>query len=120
MPEDQYAVYGSGPMAVRGIREASDLDLMVKDEFYEELKNKYKEEAKGKIKLEQGKIEIFPAWNSLVDNPEEVISRAELIKGFKFIKLGDLIDWKRKMGRDKDFKDIRLIENFLQSGSASS
>ena len=36
----QYAVFGSGPLAVRGIRPANDLDLIVKDELWRELNKK--------------------------------------------------------------------------------
>ncbi len=75
------------------------------------LLKKYPEEEKGKIQI--GNIEIFPAWNAIIDNPEEVMKRAELIDGFKFIILEDLLLWKKKMGREKDFKDIEIIQKFL-------
>lgn len=37
---NQYAIFGSGPMAVRGIRKIKDLDVVVKDEPYKELLEK--------------------------------------------------------------------------------
>jgi len=112
IPSDQYAIYGSGPLAIRGIRESRDLDVVVKDEYYRTLIQKYPEKEKGKIEMNNGKIEIFPAWNSLLDDPEEVIDRAESIEGFKFVLLKDIIEWKRKMGREKDSADIELINNY--------
>jgi len=115
IPDGQYAVYGSGPLAIRGIRDARDLDVAVKDRFYEELVKKYPEKERGKIELGDGEIEIYPVWNSLMDNAEEVIDRAESIEGFRFIKLEDIIEWKRKMGREKDEQDIELIREYLEN-----
>jgi len=40
LPPDQYAVFGSGPMAVRGIREANDLDLIVKESLWDDLRKR--------------------------------------------------------------------------------
>ena len=85
LPSGQYAIYGSGPMAVRGLRDACDLDIMVKDRLYEKLRKKHKEVKPGCIKIGND-IEIFSSFNALINNPDEVIKRAETFQGFKFIK----------------------------------
>lgn len=108
---NQYAIFGSGPMAIKGIRESEDLDIVVKDVLYKKLLKKYKETKSGQIKI--GKIDIFSPKTALIDNPEKVIDRAETIQGFKFIRLDDLIKWKQKMGRKKDLEDIELIKDYL-------
>lgn len=116
LPLNQYAIYGSGPIAIRGLREARDLDVVVKDELYKKLLRKYKESKPGQIKI--GKIEIYAPWATIFNNPKEtvkLINRAETIDGFKFVRLEDLLKWKYKMGRPKDFKDIKLIENYLRN-----
>jgi hypothetical protein len=112
LDSSKYAIYGSGPMGIRGLKEINDLDIIVTDEYYLELLKKYPEKEKGKIVI--GNIEIFPAWNAIIDEPDKVIERAEMIDGFKFIILEDLISWKNKMGREKDLVDIELIERFLK------
>jgi len=112
LPNDRYAIYGSGPLAIRGLKEIYDLDVIVTDELYQELTKKYPEKEKGKIVI--GDIEIFPLWNFLLSNPQEVLERAETIQGFRFIRLEDLINWKKKMARKKDFEDIKLIEEYLR------
>lgn len=117
-PSDQYAIFGSGPMGIRGLKEINDLDVVVSGGLYEKLKNKFKEEKPGQIKI--GNVEIFPCWNALIEKPEEVIKRAENIHGFKFITLPDLIQWKSKMGREKDKKDIEIIEEFLNGENTRS
>ncbi len=111
-PLGSYAVFGSGPMAIRGLKEAKDIDITVKNDFFEKLKEKYKEIKPGQINISD--VEIFAAWNSLIDNAEEVINRADTINGVRFIKLEDLIIWKRKLGRAKDLSDIKIIEDYIK------
>ncbi len=113
LPQDKYAIYGSRPMAIRGIRKAKDLDVAVKNSLFKELLKKYKEIRPGHIKINN--IEIYASWNSYIDNADEVINCADLIDGFKFIKLEDLIKWKNKLGRKKDLKDIALMKKYLSN-----
>lgn len=115
LPDEQFAVFGSGPMAIRGLKEAKDLDIIVKNDFYNKLKEKYKEVKPGQININN--IEIFAAWNSFIDNAEEVIDRADIFDGIKFIKLEDLIVWKRKLSREKDLSDIKKIRDYLKNNA---
>ena len=118
LPDGDYVIYGSGPLGIRGIRKIHDLDVVVKDSLYLKLIKKYKKfERKDKEKrfIKLGKIEIIPASSSLIKNIEEIIKRADIINGLRFVKLEDLIRWKKKMGRPKDFKDIKLIKNYLKT-----
>lgn len=116
LPNDKYAIYGSGSLAVRGIRATDDIDVIVTEDLYEELKERFGEKGEGKISINDDEIEIFPTWNALIDEPEEVVDRAETIQGFKFVTLEDTMKWKRKMGRDKDKKDIELIKEYEKRG----
>jgi isoleucyl-tRNA synthetase len=43
-----------------------------------------------------------------------LIERAEKLDGVNFNNLRDLLAWKKSMNREKDQKDIVLIENYLQ------
>ncbi len=114
LPEDGYALYGSSPMAIRGIKEARELDVVVKDRLFDELSAKYGNKDPDRLALEGGDIEIFPARNSLLDEPVDVIDRAETIEGFRFVLLDDIIRWKKKMGRKKDAEHIEMIREFLE------
>jgi len=55
-------------------------------------------------------IEIFESWLE-----DSVIS----IDGFQVISVNGLIEMKRKIGREKDFRDIELIESFLNKDAES-
>lgn len=112
LPQNQYAIYGAGPMAIRNIRETKDIDIVAKDELYKKLKKKYGEKEPCEINI--GDISVFSLKNSLIDNASKIIDRADEIDGHKFIHLDDLIKWKKKMGRRKDLKDIELIKKYLK------
>ncbi len=117
LPDKEYAVYGSGPLAIRGIRETNDLDVLITDELYQKLKEKYPQNTE-KDKVTIGKIEMFPSWNWMWGNGigdlKDVIGRAEIIENVRFILLDDLVICKREMGRKKDLEDIDLIEKYLR------
>ncbi|MGM0482830.1 MAG: hypothetical protein ACQEP6_03150, partial [Patescibacteria group bacterium] len=113
LPDTEYVIYGSGPMAIRGIREANDLDVVVTDRLFGELSQRHGNDDPDKLVLEGGDIDIYPTRNSLFDEPEKVIERAETIEGFRFALLEDIISWKEKVGREKDLVDVKTIEKYL-------
>jgi XTP/dITP diphosphohydrolase len=120
LPDGKYVIYGSGPLGVRKIREAKDLDVVVTNDLYRELLKKYPETRKNATELLKvvrfiniGNIEVIPADCSLIKNIKKSIKEADIIGGIRFARLKDLVIWKRKMARPKDFEDIKLIENYL-------
>jgi len=57
-------------------------------------------------------------WEDKVGDLKTVMERAELIDGVRFMLLKDLITLKKEMGGQKDFEDIRLIEDYLSKKHA--
>jgi len=41
-----------------------------------------------------------------------LIDNAEIIKNFPFVQLKYVVEWKMKSGREKDIKDVKLIEEY--------
>jgi len=120
LPSGQYAIMGSGPLAIRNLREANDLDLIVKQELWDKLAQKYpiqtKETIRGTvISIVIGNIEVYKYWLNLTPKINEMIDTAEIINGLPFVKLEYVIAWKKFMGRDKDKNDLKLIETYLNS-----
>ncbi len=37
LPLGHFAIFGSAPLAIRGLRDSHDLDIIVSDELYEDL-----------------------------------------------------------------------------------
>ena len=122
LPIGQYAVSGSGPLGIRGLREIGDVDIIVSPQLRDILIAKYGMVDDGKVK----KI-VFPdddieaLWEeSFYTQPtdehkptvKDMISRAEIIEGLPFLSLSDVLYFKRKMNRSKDLEDIRLIKEW--------
>lgn len=126
LPPDQFMVLGSGIMAARGIREIGDIDLLVKEELFEELKNNgWKYEVieiggKPREKISKDGVEAFKDfwWDGGSLEPESGIAMAEKIKGINFIPLRVLLEVKKSMNREKDIQDVILIEKYLEKTSA--
>ena len=111
LPADQYAVFGSGPMAVRGLRLNGDIDLIVKPPLWDSLSRTYP--AKGSKTLFCGHLEIFRDWRPWFENTSQLIDEADVINKIRYVKLDSVLEWKKAMNRQKDKEDIRLIENYF-------
>jgi hypothetical protein len=122
LPAGQYAIFGSGPLAIRNLRDAGDIDIIVTQELWDELAKKYplhhKETVKGPVtSMAVGNIEIYKDWLNLTPIVPELIETAETINDLPFVQLKYVIEWKNYMGRDKDKNDLKLIEEYYKSQS---
>lgn len=120
LPGDEYIIVGSGPLAAREIRDAQDLDVLASDKLWSELSQKYpvtEEFSLKKISFEDKKIEILGEGSAFRDpeiaTVQEMIETADVIEGRRFLNLDLLRKFKAKMGREKDLKDIELIDQYL-------
>lgn len=114
LPKDQYAIFGSGPIGIRNIRDVNDLDIIVKESLWNKLIKEYSlNEDKGCIQI--GQIEIFNNWSPWFNNINELIDSAEIINNFPFVRLDYVMEWKSRLGREKDLKDLSLIKKYIDS-----
>ena len=111
LPKNQYLIWGSGPMAIRNIRQSNDIDLIVSKNLWDQLIDIYPVASKQMIRI--GNIEIWNDCLNLTDKIDAMISNPDIFEGFPFMTLTDTIEWKRFMNREKDLKDIDLIEEYL-------
>ncbi len=116
LPRDEFAICGSGPLAVREIRDSHDIDIVVKKKLWEQLAKKYPvhqyDYERNFIQIRD--IELSEGWFPLPENSDKLIETADVINGFRFVKLGYVMKWKKIMNREKDKKDIKLIEKYLK------
>ncbi len=117
LPKKDYAITGSGPLAIRNIREADDVDVVVRKELWEKLIKKYTPFDERRILI--GNIEIWGDFINLTHRMDEVINNSELIEGYPFVTLQDTLSWKKFLNREKDQKDITLVETYLQKESVT-
>lgn len=111
-------MFGSTPMAAKGIKELShDLDVIARGAAWEKAGTLGKIEptrfGEGEVvELFDGEIEIFNQW--LPFNVDQLIDTAETIEGIKFVTLENVLRWKKQMNRPKDIEHIALIEKYLK------
>ncbi len=119
LPEGHYAITASGPLAIRGLREAHDLDIVVTEELWEDLKNQYQDYIVQDEKIVLGGIEILgkvlKANKEIFATAEEQLAQVEIIQDFPFVKLNIIRDYKKKLAREKDLEDLKLIESYFNS-----
>lgn len=116
---DQYVIIGSGIMDALGIRKAADVDISVTKELFEELRKTGDwEEITKYIDRPFLKRDVFEInqkldWNDYYTTTEEAIASAQIIEGVPFMNLQELCKFKKTMGREKDFNDIKLIKEYI-------
>ena len=124
LPQDEYVVLGSGILAALGIREASDVDILATSELFAKLKGDdawvYQVvEVNGtpREKLTKGVAEVFKdfRWQGGSMSPKDGIAQAVKINGINFLPLLRLREIKTQMGREKDVRDVALIDQYLAS-----
>lgn len=118
-PKQSFAIFGSGPMGVRGIRECRDLDVVVLKQVFYDFGHKARwslKESANLAYLEKDKIELYKDWGPGEWDIDKLIQEAEIINGLPFVRLEEVVKWKQLKGRKKDKEDIRLINDYLKQG----
>lgn len=115
----EYALFGSVPLAACGIRESQDIDMLVTHEVYQRLKVQgWKVEVfpNGRKMLKKDCFEAGEDWNYGTYNPDpaRLIKEADIIEGIPVVRLEEALAWKKAFGREKDLKDVKLIEKFMR------
>lgn len=123
LPLGQYVVVASGVMEAVGIRKAGDADIAVTPVLLSEMRKtgEWEEIVKyGKVFLKKEGFDIIPElnWDKYPTTTEEAISSAMVIDGVAFMNLDELCKFKRALGREKDFADTVLIEEYLKANSS--
>lgn len=105
-PETEYWVMAGGAMVLHGFRPLThDIDLGCSTLLADELEREgYPvlrcDDGSRKIRYSED-IEIFENW---------LEGTVEIISGVRVVSVDGLIKMKKKLGREKDFADIALIE----------
>ncbi len=117
LPQGLYIVFGSAPLAIRGIRDANDIDLLVSEEVFNSLRSagwKQIEKGPSDKPLVKGDYEAHQNWNFSSYKPtlKHLLQSAELEEGIPFASLDEVRKWKFASGRPKDLIDIELIDTY--------
>ncbi len=110
-PKEEYWVVAGGAMVLHGFRpQTQDIDLGCSTRLADELERQGYAVSRGedgarKIRYADD-IELFENW---------IEGAAEIISGVPVVCADGLIQMKRKLGREKDWADIALIEKAIRS-----
>ena len=115
LPLGDYAVFGSGPLIVRGLIEAgNDIDVVARGRAWEQAC-----ESGEVVVLEEhdvevasfldGAITVGTTWAYGTIDIDELIDTAEMIDGLPFARLPYVVTYKRAAARPKDVEHLRLL-----------
>lgn len=116
LPAGDYAVFGSGPLIVRGIIEAgNDLDVLSRGAAWDKAAElgdlvHLPEYGVDVVSFLEGAITIGMNWGIGEFDVNELIDSAEIIAGLPFVRLEYVVRYKEIAARPKDFAHLRLLE----------
>ena len=118
LPSGHFAVFGSGPLIVRGIIDATnDLDVISRGPAWEraciagevEFVQEYGVDI---VHCFDHAITIGRSWGYGDFDIDHLIDTSEMIDGLPFVKLEHVIAYKQIAGRPKDLEHLRKLEAF--------
>lgn len=125
LPIGQYAITGSGALGIRNLREIGDIDIIVTTGLWNAIAARYgitDENGVKKVVFPDGIVEALGECSFYTEKKEnnaptitDRITHAEIIEGLPFESLDHVLYYKQKMGREKDKRDILLIQKLLDS-----
>ncbi len=117
LPVGDFAIFGSGPLIVRGVIPASnDLDIICRGQAWERVKAIGELEYLSKydvtvVTMCDGRLTFGNKWGIGNFNIDELIDGAELIDGLPFVQLVHVVQYKLERASTKDLKHIEALKN---------
>lgn len=121
LPAGDYAVFGSGPLIVRGIIKAvNDLDVISRGAAWEYARSigdlVYLEEHDVEVvSFDDGSITVGTSWAYGDFDIDVLIDTAELIDGLPYVRLEHVVLYKEAAGRPKDRAHLRALADDRES-----
>jgi hypothetical protein len=122
LPDGDYAIFGSGPLIVRGIVEATnDLDIITRGSAWEVVRRIGEvtafDDGNLCVLLFGGKLTFGTTWKYGEFDLDELIDTAEIIDGLPFVRLEHVVAYKQAAGRPKDREHLASLDRHGQSRS---
>ncbi|OFW66136.1 MAG: hypothetical protein A2Z12_02565 [Actinobacteria bacterium RBG_16_68_21] len=121
LPLPDHAVFGSGPLIVRGIVPAgSDLDVICRGPAWEAARRlgplvHDADHDVALVELYDGAITFGVSWGIGRFDIGMLIDTAEVIDGIPFVRLEHVIAYKQASGRTKDAEHLRLLDTWRRA-----
>ena len=121
LPLDQIIVIGSGILDQLGIRPASDIDLAASSDLMKKLSEesddwskKFGYNQRFYFVKDDGSAEVWDGWDfdGQTVSYDDLLDYAVEYDGVRFVDLEFLRKWKSWRGREKDVRDVELIDEW--------
>ena len=118
LPASDFAIFGSGPLIVRGIIPASnDLDIICRGQAWERVKAIGELEYLSKydvtiVTMCGGRLTFGSKWAIGEFDIDELIDGAEEIDGLPFVRLEHVTNYKKISKRPKDLRHIEALKAY--------
>ena len=121
LPLDQIIVIGSGILDQLGIRPASDIDLAASSDLMKKLSEesgdwlkKFDDNQHFYFVKDDGSAEVWDGWDfdGQTVSYDDLLDYAVEYDGVRFVDLEFLRKWKSWRGREKDVRDVELIDEW--------
>lgn len=123
LPSGDFAIFGSGPLYVRGIIDAvSDIDVICRGAAWQKIQtigelrylDRYDVEV---VELHDGQLSFGTHWGIGDFDIDELIDTAEQIDGLPFVRLEYVAEYKRLASREKDLAHLAALDRWIASTS---
>lgn len=117
---EQIIVIGSGILDQLGIRQSADIDVVTNREVLEEIASsdgwveKLDKNQRQYLVKHDGSVEIWDGWefDGQVVGYDDLLSHSVVYDNVRFVNLEFLRRWKNWRGREKDIRDVELIDEW--------
>jgi len=112
LPYGSFFVVGSGILNALGIRESGDIDMIVSDSVYQKFEADGWQQGSwpGQTVLQRDEFELGRWWDG--KTVDELLKTAQVVDGIPYLNLDDVYTWKNAKGREKDLRDLKLIDEY--------
>lgn len=128
LPPGEFAVFGSGPLAVRGVIDRiGDLDVLCRAKAWETVRGigrieylpEYDVEV---VHMDDGQLSFGNKWGIGEFDIDELIDTAEMIEDLPFVRLEYVVAYKRLRDSEKDRSHLEALKagGFIDAGGSLS
>lgn len=123
LPAGDYAVFGSGPLIIRGIIEATnDLDVISRGPAWDRARQlgdlvHLEEHGVEVVSFDDGAITVGTSWAYGEFDIDQLIETAEIINGLPFVRLEHVVAYKEAAARPKDLVHLRAFADHRGDGT---
>lgn len=120
LPAGGYAVFGSGPLAIRGIIPVTnDVDVICNAATWARVSRLGRVEYLPEydvtiVTMADGALTFGTKWGIGNFDVDELIATAEIVDGLPFVRLEHVISYKQTRSSEKDLRHLDALEKFLE------